>query len=88
MKLKKRRGEMDTGRLFLVFLMIIFGLALTPTIGDSVYGVLWNSSNVSNRIPNNITGAARGIIELIPLIWVFIVIGVGASAVVKMFEDM
>ncbi len=88
MKLKKRRGDIDTGRLFLVFLMIIFGLALTPTIGDSVYGVLWNSSNVTNRIQTNITGAARGIIELLPLIWVFIVIGVGATAVVKMFEDM
>jgi len=79
---------MDIGRLFLVFLMIIFGLALTPTIGDHVYGVLWNSSNVSNRIPNNITGPARDIIGLLPLVWVFIVIGVGASAVVMMFEDM
>ena len=86
--LKKRRGEMDIGRLLIVFLMIIFGLALTPTIGDSVYGVLWNSTNVTNRIPNNITGAARGIISLLPLIWVFIVIGIGATVVVSMFEDM
>ena len=79
---------MDTGRLFLTFLMIIFGLALTPFIGDTVYGALWNSSNVSNRIATNITGASRGILELIPLIWVFIVIGIGAAAVVSMFEDM
>ena len=79
---------MDTGRLFLTFLLIIFGLALTPTIGDSVYNVLWNSSNVTNRIARNITGASRGLLELVPLIWVFIVIGIGAAAVVKMFEDM
>ena len=86
--LKNRRGAMDIGSLFLVFLMIIFGLSLTPTIGDHVYGVLWNSTNVTNRIANNITGPARSLIELLPLIWVFIVIGIGATAVVNMFEDM
>jgi len=86
---RKRRGEMDMGRMFITFLLIIFGLALTPTIGDSVYGVLWNSSNVTNRIMNNITDpAARSIISLIPLVWVFIVIGIGAAVVISMFEDM
>ena len=85
----KRRGQVDMGLMFLTFLMIIFGLALTPTIGDAVYGVLWNDTNVSVRIPNNITNAAaRSIISLIPLVWVFIVIGIGATAVVKMFEEM
>ena len=85
----KRRGQLDIGRMFITFLLIIFGLALTPTIGDAVYGVLWNSSNVTNRIPNNITNAAaRSIISLVPLVWVFIVIGIGAAQVVKMFEDM
>ena len=78
---------MDIGRLFLTFLLIIFALALTPTIGDSVFNVLWNSSK-ANRIATNITGPARDIIGLLPLVWVFIVIGVGASAVVMMFEDM
>ena len=78
---------MDTGRLFLTFLLIIFALALTPTIGDTVYNVLWNSSK-ANRIANNITGPARSLLELLPLIWVFIVIGIGAAAVVKIFEDM
>ena len=79
---------MDTGRLFLTFLMIIFALALTPQIGDSVYSILWNSTNVTNRIANNITGPARSMLELIPLIWVFIVIGIGATQVVKLFEEM
>ena len=76
--LKKRRGEMDIGRLFLTFLLIIFALALTPTVGDSV----------SAATGGNITGAAADLLELVPLVWVFIVIGIGAAAVVKMFEDM
>ena len=79
---------MDTGKLFLTFLLIIFGLAITPTIGDSVYNILWNDTNTTIRVANNITGPARAIIELVPLVWVFIVIGVGAVAVVSMFEDM
>lgn len=87
--LKKRRGEMDIGRLFLTFLMIIFGLALTPTVGDSVYGALWNSSNVSARQMTNLTNTAvRSLLGLVPLIWVFIVIGIGAAVVVSMFEEL
>jgi len=83
--LKKRRGDMEMGKLFLVFLLIIFGLALTPTIGDAVWTALHNSTGTG---PSNITGAPADLLELIPLIWVFIVIGVGAAAVVEMFEDM
>ena len=79
---------MDTGKMFLTFLLIVFALALTPTIGDSVYKILWNSTNVTNRIALNITGPSRSLLELVPLIWVFIVIGIGAAAVVSMFEDM
>lgn len=86
--LKKRRAEVSMGAVFLVFLIIVFALALTPSIGDATYSVLWNSTNVTNRIPNNITGASRDLIALTPLIWVFIVIGIGAVAVVKMFEDL
>ncbi len=75
---RKRRGEMDIGRLFLTFLLIIFALALTPTVGDAV----------ATATGGNITGAAADLLELVPLVWVFIVIGIGAAAVVKMFEDM
>jgi hypothetical protein len=76
---KKRSGEMTMGQLFLVFLLIVFALALTPTIGDSVFA----ATNATN-----ITGAAADILELVPLVWVFIVVGIGAAAVVKMFEDI
>ena len=79
---------MSMSELFLVFLLIVFALELTPTIGNNVYGVLWNDTNVSVRIPNNITGPARDLVALVPLVWVFIVIGIGAAAVVKMFEDL
>ena len=88
MKLQKRRAEMYMGNLFIVFLLIVFALALTPAIGDMTYSVLWNDTNVSVRIPNNITGGARDIVSLVPLTWVFIVIGIGTVAVVKMFEDL
>ena len=76
--LKKRKAGMSMGELFLVFLLIVFALALTPTIGDSV----------SAATGGNITGAAGDILELVPLVCVFIVVGIGAAAVVKMFEDI
>ena len=79
---------MSMGNLFIVFLLIVFALALTPAIGDMTYAVLWNDTNVTVRIPNNITGGARDIVALVPLTWVFIVIGIGTVAVVKMFEDL
>ena len=88
MFLKKRRAEVSMGALFMVFLVIVFALALTPTIGDMTYSVLWNDTNVTVRIPLNITGGARDLVALVPLTWVFIVIGIGAVAVVKMFEDL
>ena len=84
----KKRLAFSMGQLFIVFLLIVFALALTPAIGDATYSALWNSSNVSTRGPTNITGGARDIIALVPLVWVFLVIGIGATAVVTMFEDM
>ena len=76
------------GGLFIVFLLIVFALALTPSIGDATYSAIWNSTNVTNRIHNNISGGAADILELVPLVWVFVVVGIGAAAVVKMFEDI
>ena len=70
------------GELFLVFLLIVFALALTPTIGDSVVQAV-NGTGASN-----ISGAAEDILNLVPLVWVFVVVGIGAATVVKMFEDI
>ena len=85
---KKRKAALSMGSLFIVFLLIVFALALTPAIGDATYSALWNSSNVTTRGPTNITGASRDLITLVPLVWVFVVIGIGAAAVVSMFEDL
>lgn len=74
----RRKAGVSMGELFLVFLLIVFALALTPTIGDSV----------AASTGGNITGAAADILELVPLVWVFIVVGIGAAAVVKMFEEI
>ena len=84
MRLQKRRAEISMGALFLVFLILVFALALTPTIGDSV-NVATADGNLSET---NLTAADVAILELVPLVWVFIVVGIGAAAVVKMFEDI
>ncbi len=81
---RKRRAEVSMGELFIVFLLIVFALALTPTIGDTVS----QATGGGNLTLTNLTGAAVDILELVPLVWVFIVVGIGAAAVVKMFEDL
>ncbi len=75
---------MSMGTLFVVFLLIVFALALTPSIGDAVF----EATGGGNLTLTNLTRAAVDIIELVPLVWVFAVIGIGAAAVVKMFEDI
>jgi hypothetical protein len=72
------------GRLFIVFLLIVFALALTPTVGDAVF----EATAGGNLSLTNMSQAAVDILELVPLVWVFIVIGIGAAAVVQMFEDI
>lgn len=82
--LNKRKAEVSMGGLFIVFLLIVFALALTPSIGEAVFV----ATGGGNLTLTNLTQAAVDIIELVPLVWVFIVIGIGAAAVVKMFEDI
>ena len=84
MKWLKRKAEMSMGKLFIVFLLIVFALALTPTIGETV----WIATAGGNLSETNLSGAAVDILELVPLVWVFIVVGIGAAAVVQMFEDI
>ena len=72
------------GQLFLVFLILVFALALTPTIGNTVS----QATAGGNLTLTNLTAADVALLELVPLVWVFIVVGIGAAAVVKMFEDI
>ena len=82
--LKKRRAEISMGGLFVVFLLIVFALALTPSIGDAVQ----QATGGGNLSLTNLTGTVVELMNLVPLVWVFIVVGIGAAAVVEMFEGL
>ena len=64
----KKAGK-DLGGLISVFLLAIVGLALTPTIQESVVGVTGVGGN-------NLTGPARAIMLLFPLFWVILMIAI------------
>lgn len=65
------------GGIFNTFLLMLLGIALTPTV----------ESTVTNQLVN-LTGPAAAVADLIPLIWIFLVIGIGAAAVYKQFKGM
>lgn len=65
------------GTIFNTFLLMLLGIALTPTIDEQVTALLVN-----------LTGAAAAVADLIPLLWIFIVVGIGAAAVYQQFKGM
>lgn len=65
------------GSIFNTFLLMLLGIALTPTV----------ESTVTTQLVN-LTGPAAAIADLIPLIWIFLVIGIGAAAVYNQFKGM
>ena len=71
------RAAVDMGKLFFGFILIIVGLVLFPTVDDAVntYGV-------------NASGATAAILDLIPLVWVLVVVGIGIGLVYEQFKDM
>ena len=66
------------GSIFTTFLLIILGLALTPNVADSVVAATGG----------NVTGTAAAIIPLVTVMWVFLVLGIGAAAVYVQFKGM
>ena len=60
----------DMGNLFMTFLLIVIGLALTPTVQSSV-----------TTAAASLSGAALALINLVPLFWVIIILAVGVAAV-------
>ena len=67
------------GGIVVIFLMIIIGLALTPTVQEQV--IL--ATGVANASwPGNLSGAPRAIFLLVPLFWVILVIAVGLAGIV------
>jgi len=72
----------NMGTVFTTFLLIILSLALTPQVADTVIEALGNASI------SNVTGTARAIIPLVTVMWVFLVLGIGATAVYLQFKAM
>ena len=62
-------GKKNMAGLIAVFLLSIVGLALTPTIQESV-------SAVTGVGGNNLTGAALTVMALFPLFWVILMIAI------------
>lgn len=56
--------------LFMTFLLIIIGLALTPTVAET-----------STTAAAALTGAAATLMDLVPLFWVVIILAIGIAAV-------
>ena len=69
--------EKDMGGIMVLFLILIVGLALTPTVTEMVLDVT-NSSGADA----NVTGAALAIMRLVPLFWVILVVAVVLGGVI------
>lgn len=72
-------NKRDMGGLMMIFLMIVIGLALTPTVQNQV--IL--GTGIQNATwPGNLTGAARAIYLLVPLFWIILVIAIGLAGII------
>jgi len=75
-------GKKDMGGIMLIFLMIVIGLALTPTIQEQVLFATSGTYNATSGVgAGNLTGGARAIYLLVPLFWVILVLAVGLAGV-------
>lgn len=66
----------DLSGIFMTFLFMIVGLALTPTVTDMV-----------TTAAVNLTGAAAAIVDLVPLFWVILIIAIGLAALVSWLKQ-
>ena len=71
------RGAINMGQLFLGFILILVGLVLYPTIQTTVDTQMINA-----------TGATQAVGDLIPLLWVLVVVGIGVALVYQEFKDL
>ena len=70
----------DLGGIIMIFVMLIVGISMTPTVQDLV-GTATGTFNASTA-PGNLTGAARAIFLLVPLFWVILIVGIALAGVV------
>lgn len=76
-----RRGTgKGLGSIIVTFLIMIVGLALTPTVVEEV-------GDVTGTGADNLTGAALSIGELIPLFWILLIVAVGVAAMYVQFKE-
>lgn len=68
------------GDVVITFVLIILGLALTPTVADSA---------AEAAAAGNITGTISAtLIALVPMFWVIIILAIGVAAVYVQFRGM
>lgn len=75
-----RRGKAGLGGIIVTFLIMIVGLALTPTVVSEV-------GDITGTGGDNLTGAALSIGELIPLFWILLIVAVGVAAMYIQFKE-
>jgi predicted PurR-regulated permease PerM len=78
--LKNRRGAVSMGKLFIAFILIIIGVALTPTIVEQV-------GDVTGTGGNNLTGSAAALMSLLPMFWVIGILGVAVALIYLSFKE-
>ncbi len=67
----------DMSGIIALLLILVVGLALTPTVVELATTAVAGGSGV-----DNLTGAAAAIISLVPLFWVILMIGVVMAGLV------
>lgn len=67
----------DMGGIIALLLILVVGLALTPTVVELCTTAVGGGQGV-----DNLTGAAAAIISLVPLFWVILMIGVVMAGLV------
>ena len=76
-------SKRDLGGIMAIFLMIIVGLALTPTVQEQVLLATSGTYNATDGTGiGNLSGAAAAIYRLVPLFWVILVVGIGMAGII------
>jgi len=72
----------DMGGIIALLLILVVGLALTPTVVELVTTAVAGGSGV-----DNLTGAAAAICGLVPLFWILLMIGVVLAGVIVWLKN-
>lgn len=76
-------GKRNMSGIVALLLILVIGLALTPTIQELVIAPTSGTYNASDGTgAGNLSGASRAIYLLVPLFWVILVIGVVLGGVI------